>query len=52
MSFWPYYGLQRGITTTAWPDGAEDSAGITPGRPAPDRLSMLRKLLQLAPPRH
>ncbi|WP_414040796.1 NADH-quinone oxidoreductase subunit B family protein [Acidithiobacillus sp. M4-SHS-6] len=37
MSFWPYYGLKRGISTTSWPDGEEDSAGITPGRPRAKR---------------
>ncbi|MBU2739023.1 NADH-quinone oxidoreductase subunit NuoB [Acidithiobacillus concretivorus] len=49
MSFWPYYGLQRGITTTSWPDGAEDSPGITPGRPRAGATERAEEIAALCP---
>jgi Ni,Fe-hydrogenase III small subunit len=33
MSQWVIRGLRTGIKTTAYPGGAESSAGVTPGRP-------------------
>jgi len=33
MSFWPWYGLRRGIQSTRYPYAPESAPGISPGRP-------------------
>jgi len=35
MANWTLKGLTDGVRTTRWPDAAEDSPGVTPGRPQP-----------------
>ncbi len=49
MSFWPYYSLKEGIRTTSWPDGEENSAGVTPGRPRARWTEDAQKTAALCP---
>ncbi|MHB1544558.1 MAG: NADH-quinone oxidoreductase subunit B family protein [Gammaproteobacteria bacterium] len=49
MSFWPYFGLKRGIKTTSWPSAKEQSPGITPGRPRSASNASSNATTQLCP---
>lgn len=49
MSFWPYYGLKRGIQTTLWPATEEQTPGVTPGRPQASQVVNAQALAQGCP---
>ena len=48
MSFWPLYGLRRGIQSTRYPHEAETAAGISPGRPLSTEFSSAQRAADAA----